>query len=71
MNDWTSEWPTEASRYWLFARVWGDEEPKLYHVEVWKIANGFAYVCNGHFLGRNDVKGEPAWQPITLPELPA
>jgi hypothetical protein len=69
MNEWTSEWPTEAGEYWLYGRVWSDEEPKLYYVEVRKGANCIMCVCHGNFLYNSDCE-DGQWQKITLPDLP-
>lgn len=69
-NEWTTEWPQEEGRYWLYGRVWGDEEPCLYYAEVKKIANGFMTTCSGHFLFKGDCDDQPQFQRIKLPELP-
>lgn len=75
-KSWQTEWPDGSANdrqwWWLYARCWGDAEPKLYSVNVWKIANGTAWVASGHFIFPQDVEGPPAlWQRATLPELPS
>jgi len=71
-GEWTPDWPTEAGMYWLWGRVWGDKEPRLYHTEVNVNNSGHPiYVCKGHFLFKGDAKGEVRWLKINPPKTPA
>lgn len=71
---WQAEWPegTAGDRqwWWLYARCWGDAEPKLYPVQVRRIANGTAWIATGQFVYPQDIKGPALWQRATPPELP-
>ena len=68
--DWIKIFPEEEGLYWLYARVWSDEKPKLYPAEVLKISNGFLYTCKGQFLFEDDIEGDFYFRKMELPELP-
>lgn len=68
---WTEAWPTEPGYYWLYGWTYHyrDRSAELYYVKVRRIANGFAYITDGHFLYMAEgAKG--IWQPVVLPILP-
>jgi hypothetical protein len=72
---WQTEWPGSVANdrqwWWLYARCWGDAEPKLYPVQVWRLANSTAWVATGHFIYPHDIEGPALWLRATLPELPS
>jgi hypothetical protein len=74
---WTKEWPTKPGWYWFYGWPYGrvelfDEgiEPELNVVNVWKVANGLAYIRNGNFWYKED-KPVGLFCPMDVPELPS
>ena len=73
--DWTAEWPTDPGWYWFYGYRFGRDDdkdkPELLPVQVWRIANGVAWVVGGrgHFM----YQGEGTtglWLPLSEPEAP-
>ena len=62
--------PLVKGRFWLYGKVWGDEAPDLYIIEVMKVSNGFMHTLKGSYLFDNDIEGECYITKLHDPELP-
>ena len=75
MVEWATTWPTEPGRYWFYGYRYGyvscgcPEDPVLMSVEVWKAANGVAYVAEGQFMYPKETK-EAHFIKAAIPEFP-
>ena len=80
--EWTEEIPTEPGYYWFHGYISAEEkrmdldgfrEPlghKLHVVFVHRISNGFAFICDGHFMFPQEEGAEGIWQFLPIPLLP-
>jgi len=71
---WTHEWPIEPGWYWFYGWQFKSEErdgkqPRLHSVRVVKVANGFAYICDGNFMYKEEA-GHGFWAKAQIPPLP-
>ncbi len=67
---WINKIPDIDGKYWLYAKIWGDEEPHLYIIKVMKVSNGYIWECRGAFLYPNDIEGKCYTTELLPPELP-
>ena len=70
-GEWSKETPQEIGYYWFYgdpftSDINKDCQNELNMVEVWRISNGYAYVCKGNFM--ENERG--LWQKMYVPELP-
>ena len=67
---WSTKFPQEEGFYWFYGYRFKEEnKPELMLVKVWKCANGFMHVADGHFMHKSEVE-EPHFLKVILPELP-
>jgi hypothetical protein len=67
---WTKKFPKKEGFYWFYGYRFKDKAiPELCVMQVWKIANGFAYVVNGAFCYKEEA-GEFYVLEIKQPILP-
>jgi hypothetical protein len=66
---WTKEWPTKPGHYWFYGKRFEDMDPEMYLVKVWKLSDGFAYICESSFMYRSEGT-DGWWMPAQLPEPP-
>jgi len=73
-HQWSQKRPTEPGWYWYYGDAFAgganfDPDPELAVAQVWKIANGFAYLVNHNFIDeRKELPGW--WLPLDTPDLP-
>ena len=72
---WTSDWPRKSGFYWFYGKCFRDRvgaldrKSEMFFVKVRKISNGFAYVTDGHFIGKEEgAVGQ--WTPAEVPNPP-
>ncbi len=71
LGEWSDTFPQEEGLYWFFGQDFGPKhggQIRLHTVKVHRIQNGYAHVCDGHFIYPSEAVG--VWLPITLPEFP-
>ena len=71
---WSHLWPTEPGSYWFYGDPFGAKDVRhqsvrSYFVRVLQISKGLAFICEGHFLYKQEAS-PGFWTPAETPEDP-
>ncbi len=62
--------PQKEGWFWLYGRVWGDDEPEFHAVDVIKIANGYLHKYASAHLTEEDIEGDFWFFEARMPKIP-
>jgi len=65
---WSKDLPQKEGFYWFFGEQFKGENPELRFVRVWKISNGFAYICEGVSMWESEM-GRGFFKEVDLPVI--
>lgn len=71
-HEWSPKWPVEPGYYWAYFPGRASRRRRSVRLlEVWKLANGTAWVCDGTFVYPSERGSQGAmFMPAQVPEPP-